>query len=294
MYGPSGSTASTRPFRVGYWLMAALLVVAVVGAILAVVGFSAFGRQIDSFQRVQVPGDATVTFSKAGSYLIYFEGPGFSGLSSTGTVRVSIQSQNSGQQVSISALHGKQETYSLGGHSGQAVASFTIVTPGKYVVNAGIPTEPAPTDIAVGPGIGSSLAEAIVGLVFAILGLIGAVAIGIVTRVLRCRAARRLLYASQQVMQPGMAGTPYPAPGTQRHYTQYPGPRSPGPPRRSSRTASTRVLPRAAGRTRGPRRTTRSIQGPRRTTRSIQGPRRTTRSIQGLRRTTRRIRPARE
>jgi len=237
MYGPSISAPSIRPSRLGYWIAAVLVAVAVVGAVLAVVGFSSLGREVDSFQRVQVPGDATVTFSKSGGYLLYFEGPGFSGLSSTGTVRVSIQSQDSGQQVSITPLHGKQETYTLGGHSGQAVASFTIATPGRYVVNAGIPTDPAPADIAVGPGIGATLVQAIIGLVFGILALIAALAVGIITRVLRSRSARRLLYAPP-VMQPGVAGVPYasagpqyPGAGTppgpaapQQPYRQYPGP----------------------------------------------------------------------
>lgn len=218
------------------------VVVAAACGVVSGLSFFSLGRQVGSFQRVQVPGQGTVTFSKPGGYLVYFEGPGFAGLSHTGTVRVSIHSDASGQQVSLSPLSGKQETYTIGGHSGQAVASFSITTPGQYVVNTGTSTDPAPADIALGPGIGSTLAIAIVGLVFGILALVGAVTLGIITAVLGSRRARRLRYAGP----PGIPGTPYGGPGPQQPYPgatpavqqqpygQYPGP-APNDPQQPAR-----------------------------------------------------------
>lgn len=203
MYGPSISAPPARRPPVGYWIAAALFVLAVACGVLAGVGFASLGRQIDSFQRVQVPGQTTVTFSKPGGYLIFFEGPGFGGLSATGKVPLSILSDASGQQVSIAPLSGTQETYTLGGRSGQAVASFTITTPGRYVVHAGAPSNPAPSDIAFGHGIGSTLTVAILGFVFGLLALLAAIAVTIVTAVLRRRRARRPLYA-------GPPGPPWP------------------------------------------------------------------------------------
>jgi hypothetical protein len=229
MYGaPVSAPRVLRP-RIGYWIAAVLVVVAVACGVASGLSFSSLSRQVDSFQRVQVPGHGTATFSKPGGYLVYFEGPGFAGLSHTGAVRLSIHNDASGQQVSLSPLSGKQETYTIGGHSGQAVASFTITTPGQYVVNTGTPTNPAPADIALGPGIGSTLAVAIVGLVFGILALVGAVTLGIITAVLRSQRARRLRYTGPS----GIPGTPYGEPGPQQPYPgvtpqqpygQYPGP----------------------------------------------------------------------
>ncbi len=222
MYGASISGPPARRRRVGYWIAAALFVLAVALGVLAGVGFSSLVRQVDSFQRVQVPGQATVTFSKPGGYLVYLEGPGFGGLSSTGQVPLSMHSDASGRQVSLGSLSGVQETYTLGSHSGQAVASFTITAPGRYVVNAGTPSDPAPTDIAFGHGIGSALALAIVGLVLGILALVAAVIVGIITAVVRSRRGRRPLYAGPPGMPPWPAAPQQPYGGPQQPYGQDP------------------------------------------------------------------------
>lgn len=214
MYGASVSGPPARRPQVGYWIAAALFVLAVACGVLAGVSFSSLVRQVDSFQRVQVPGRATVTLSKPGGYLVYFEGPGFGGLSSsghsTGQVPLSMHSDASGQQVPLGPLSGVQETYTLSSHSGRAVASFTITAPGRYVVNAGTPSDPAPTDIAFGHGIGSALALVTVGLVLSILALVGAVTVGIITAVLRRRRGRRPLYAGPPGMPPWPAAPQQP------------------------------------------------------------------------------------
>lgn len=236
MYGAQFTAPPVRRARVGNWIAAVLFVIAVAGGVLAGVSFFSLDRQVDSFQRVQVPGQGTVTFSQPGGYFLYFEGPGFNSLSSTGTVRVSITNDASGQPVSLGSLGDAHESYSFGGHSGQAVASFTITTPGRYVVTTGTPTSPAPADIALGPGLGSALATAIVGLVFGILALIAAVFLVIGTAVRRRIWAARLLAggpfavrgappAGAGPQQPSSypGGAPAAPPPPQQPYGQYPG-----------------------------------------------------------------------
>jgi hypothetical protein len=221
MYGPS----SIRPSRLWYWLAAGLLIAALACVSFAVAGFFSLSHQINAFQRVRVPGQADVSFASPGGYLIYFEGPGFNTASRTGTVRVLLQGTN-GLPVSISRLQGRAETYSVTGHSGVAVASFTIARPGMYVLSAGLPTSPVPVDIAVGRSIGAGIGATVVLILVAIFALgPAAVAVGAVTAVRRHRS-RRALLAGGPPGWPGMppAG-PYPPPAGR--YSPPAGPYSP-------------------------------------------------------------------
>jgi hypothetical protein len=194
-----------RPSRLGYWLAAALAALAVACAILAVLSFLSLSRQVSSFQRVPVPGQGTVTFTGPGGYLIYFEGPGLASASSTGLVRVALQSQADGQQVPISPLRAASETYTMAGHSGRAVAAFTIVRPGTYELSAGLPDGPAPADLAVGHGIGGGVARAVTGITIGVLALIASITAGVITGVRRGLSRRRALLPGPQAMQPGMS-----------------------------------------------------------------------------------------
>lgn len=242
MYGAPAVLPARRP-PVGYWITALLAVIGVAGVIAAVAGFSSFGNRISSFQRVPVASRQTVTFTRPGGYLIYLEGPGFSGLSTTGPISVSIRDASSGQPVQIETSGFASEKYSAGGHSGQSGGAFTIITPGRYVVTAGTPRNPAMTDVALGPGIGAALVLPILAIVFAPLFLISAVLTGALTALVRRRRARQLAYAGL----PGGPAVPYGpgvpyggqapwnpgagAPGgyAPPPYGQYPGPAPGGP-----------------------------------------------------------------
>jgi hypothetical protein len=207
-----------------------LLAVVAVCAVLAVSSFSGLANKVSGFQRMPVPGQRVLTFSSPGSYLIYFEGPGFAGLRSTATVQVGIQSESSHQQVKLTALNGKSENYRVGSHSGLAVASFTITTPGRYLMNAGQPNgSPVPADIAIGPDIIRSLVVGVVGIIAGILALICSVVAWLVTLLLRSRSRRRLLGVGSVGPLPA---APYGmqfggAPAQQPPYGQYPGPVAP-------------------------------------------------------------------
>src|SRR6185437_3283858 len=104
------------PSRLWLWLAGVVLAAALTCVGFAISSFGSLGHQIDSFQRVQVPGRGEVTFTSAGDYLLYFEGPGLN-RGGTGTVQVLLQSESDGSRVALSKQHAS-EKYSLGGHSG--------------------------------------------------------------------------------------------------------------------------------------------------------------------------------
>ena len=200
MYGPS----SIRPSRLWYWVAAGLLIAALACVSFAAADFVSLSHQIDAFQRVRVPGHADMSFASPGRYLIYFEGPGFNAASRTGTVHALLQGTD-GLPVPISRLQGRSETYSVAGHSGVAVASFTIARPGTYVLSADLPTSPDPVDIAVGRSIGAGIGATVILILVAVFALgPAAVVVGAVTAVRRHRSRRALPY-------PPPAG-PYPPP----------------------------------------------------------------------------------
>lgn len=212
MYGPS----SIRPSRLWYWVAAGLLIAALACVSFAAAGFVSLGHQINAFQRVRVPGQANVSFASPGGYRIYFEGPGFNTTSRTGTVRVLLEGTD-GLPVPISPLRGQSETYSMTGHSGVAVASFTIARPGAYVLSAGLPSSPAPVDVAVGRSIGAGIGGTVILSLVAVFALGPAgVAVGAVTAVRRHRSRLALLAGGP----PGRSGVPPAGP--------YPPPPQPG------------------------------------------------------------------
>lgn len=197
-----------RPSRHWYWLAAGPGAVAVVLILLAIVGFVSLTQQVSSFPRVQVPGQGTLTFSGTGQYLVYFEGPGFgtSTPSSSGSVPLLLQNQATGQRVQIKNLQNQADYYNLGGHSGTAVGSFTIVTPGTYTLKAGQPTSPALKDIAVGRSFAGSIIASVIEIIIGVVALIGGAVAAVVVAVRRSMYRRRLQFGPP-FMQPAM---PYP------------------------------------------------------------------------------------
>ena len=67
------SSAKLRPGRVWYWVA---LLVLLAGAAWLVVGLVRVNNQIDSFQRVALPGTGEVSLDHSGGYVIYYEGAG--------------------------------------------------------------------------------------------------------------------------------------------------------------------------------------------------------------------------
>jgi hypothetical protein len=199
-----------RPSRHWYWLAAGLGAVMVLLIVLAVVRFLSLNQQINSFQRVQVPGRGTLTLTGPGQYLLYFEGPefGVASPSSSGSVPVLLQSQATGQPVRIGTLQKQVDFYNIGGRRGTAEGSFTIGTPGRYTLRAGPPTGSAVQDIAVGRAIVASEVVAVAETIVGVLALLAGVVVAVVIALRRSRCRRRLRVAG---LPPGM--WPYPGPG---------------------------------------------------------------------------------
>jgi hypothetical protein len=174
-----------------------VLAAALTSVALAIVGLATQGHQVGSFQRVMVPGRGEITFSAAGDYLLYVEGPGLN-RGAVGTVPVLLQSESDHSRVPISTqAYSQSEAYSLGGHSGRAVASVTITQPGRYLLTSGKPTAPAPADIAIGPDIGAALGRSVV------LGVLGMLALawGSIGAIAAARRRSRLLASGGMAQQ---------------------------------------------------------------------------------------------
>src|SRR5215470_7462176 len=109
---PSGAVGPhVRPSRRWYWVAGGLLAGGVICVAFAVAGFFALNRQIADFQRVPVPGQAGVTFTQPGGYVLYIEQPGQCCSISVGgnsapfpswSIRVALQPLNGGPQVPFS------------------------------------------------------------------------------------------------------------------------------------------------------------------------------------------------
>lgn len=113
---------------------------------LAVAGLLSLNRQIKDFQRVPVPGQANVTFTQPGSYVIFLEGEGrCCSLSAGGgdsapfpawSMNVALEPVHGGPPVSIRLWRGVTESYGVTGHEGQAAMYFKIGRPGRYLLAA--------------------------------------------------------------------------------------------------------------------------------------------------------------
>jgi hypothetical protein len=178
---------SARPSRAGWWITGLLLVAAVACVILAVLGFASFRSQINGFQRINAPGQGQVTLTGTGDYKLYFEGPG----QGRGHANLAMISASTGRPVKISALAGETESYTLGAHSGQAVASVTISQAGRYVLRVTPTSGATPADVAVGRGIGGGIVRGVLFIVAAVLLFLAALSTALVTAI-RHRRGRRM------------------------------------------------------------------------------------------------------
>ncbi|MEA2901156.1 MAG: hypothetical protein QOH36_1043 [Actinomycetota bacterium] len=174
------------PSKKGYWLGAAIIVVAGVGAIVWFgLGFTRFSDRIDGFQRVPTNSQGEVTFDDTGGFVIYFEGPGASeGEIPTGQAQLT--PVGGGDPVALDDYK-SDFTYDLNGHEGVAVLTFDIDQPGPYLLESESEGE---GELAVGRSVAGTLVTSVVGgLALGGLGLVAGVVVLIVTAVRR-RGAR--------------------------------------------------------------------------------------------------------
>ena len=175
--------------RAGYWIGGGLVVAAVAGAIAwGVLSFAGTGSRIDDFARAPAPGSASVKLG-ARKYVVYVEGPGV-GRDYAPAVEVVIVDPAGGGVLALAGYSGSL-SYSLGGHSGRAIATVTPPRAGVYSLRAATTADPsAGFAVALGDSIAGRILRTVLGS-FAIggLGLAAGIALVVTTRVRRRRAA---------------------------------------------------------------------------------------------------------
>ena len=187
---PAAPPARLRPGRVWY-LLALAVIVAGVAWLLA--GLAALNGQVNSFQRVALPGNGEITLTHSGRYVIYYEGPGAAaGKAPALSVRLRPLSASAAVQ---SITPSGSVSFSFGSHADTAVLNLTVAHPGRFLLQARAPAAPAGGHVAVGSGAGGSLARIIVPfLALIVAGICGVVAVAFIRRS-RGRRGRRLALA---------------------------------------------------------------------------------------------------
>jgi hypothetical protein len=185
---PSASpSAKLRPGRAWYWVT---LLVFVAGAAWLVLGLVLLNSQIDSFQRVALPGQGEVSLDHSGGYVMYYEGAG----AATGNVPafdLTVTPVSAPATVQSLKPHSRSVTYSFGSREGRAVLTLEIGQPGSFLIKApGAPAVAGGSWLAVGSSIAGSIVRIVVPGVVAMLAAVGgAIAVAIV-RHSRAKRAR--------------------------------------------------------------------------------------------------------
>jgi len=174
--------------KAGYWIGGGLVVVAVIGAIAwAVLTGLGVARTVDDFQRVQVPGRATMQLESR-KYVVYVEGPGAD--SATPEVEIVIEDPRTEQPLTLDP-YSASVTYSFD-ETGSAVRTVTPPRAGSYEVRADGPqTGSGGYAVAIGDSVGRKIVSVVVGALVIGFGLATAgVLLLIVTFVRRSRRSK--------------------------------------------------------------------------------------------------------
>jgi hypothetical protein len=176
---------SIRPRRL--WYLAALVVL-LGGIAWLVVGLVSLGGEVNGFPRVALPASGSpVSLSHAGSYVVYYEGPGAAS-GSPPSFNVRIAPDSAGAAVRSLTPYGSSVTYSFGSRHGRAVLTLQISAPGRFGVTAA--SAPAGSDLAFGSGIGSSIVVTVVAAVLLMLAGIAGLVVIFVVRLVRSSRLR--------------------------------------------------------------------------------------------------------
>lgn len=186
---PFPPSSEIRPSTAWYWIAAGVgLVCLLVGIVLIVRTAITFVDKIDDFQRVDVPGTATVQLDE-GSYTVYAE-DGFFGEFAVSCADIEIRDPR--ERTVELRPYSSRVTYDSSGHEGVARCSFRADAAGIYRVSA----SRASGTIAIGPGLGAGLVGgAVGGILLMVAGGLFALVTIIVTAVRRGNARRRQLAA---------------------------------------------------------------------------------------------------
>ncbi len=177
----------------GWWFAVAGLVAALgvaVGVAVIVAGAVGFADKVEDFDRAFMPTTLEVEITDPGGYSIYHEFDGISSVELRDDPNV-VVTDPSGRDVPVRP-YSSSVSYAVSGHDGVGVYTFRADQPGTYEVEASMPFSDTSGDvIAVGPGLGTGLAVAIVvGIALIGLGVVAGIVIAIVVGVMRGRRRR--------------------------------------------------------------------------------------------------------
>jgi hypothetical protein len=189
------SAQQIHPSRIWYWVAGAMAVGSVAWLVVTLVlGFSSLSGQVDDFQRVSLPGQGEVSFAEPGRYILYYEGLGASD-SNVPEFSASLVPVGGDVEVPLSD-YGSSLTYDFSGHSGVAVGSFQIDSPGRFVLRTESGAEGTQANVAVGRSIAGGVVRTVLpALVGSVILFFGGAALAVVVAIRRRRAGR-LLHAS--------------------------------------------------------------------------------------------------
>jgi hypothetical protein len=174
------------------WYLAALAIL-LAGAACVIVGLVTTGGQVNSFQRVALPGSGTVTLNHSSGYVIYYEARG----AASGDIpnfNVNIAPASASAAVQGLKPYTADVSYTFGSHEGRAVLALQIASPGRFRLAApGAPSVAGGSALAVGPTIaGRIVITAVIGSVLILAGIGGAITVAII-RHIRAKRTRPLV-----------------------------------------------------------------------------------------------------
>lgn len=163
----------------------------------------------EGMQRVDVPGEGTITIEEPGQSTIFFEQSGVSHAQIPGGLVIEVRPAAGGEPLPLSSSGGSF-TYNNGNIAGRNYRDITFPGAGQYHVTASLPPgEAARGRLALGGSPGAALGMALGGF-FGVGGLsfVLCVVIVVVVFVMRSKSASRIRQKQYQQMHP-----PGPPPG---------------------------------------------------------------------------------
>jgi hypothetical protein len=172
--------------RTGYWIAGGLIVAGLLGGVLWFVGsLLALRNEVDDFQRVALPGRATMEL-EARKYVVYSEST--RGADSVPEFRIAVTETRTGTSLRI-APYEASLTYSFFGRDGTARATITPSHPGRYRVRIDAVTPTSGATVALGRSLAWPILRGIL-ITFAIGGVL-VVSGGTLLAVTAIRRSRR-------------------------------------------------------------------------------------------------------
>ncbi len=179
-----------RPSALGYWIGGGLIAVVCIGAaVWAILTYFGYLNQVNGFQRIIVPGTATVHVTQPTTQLLYYEGQGSA--PSLGQLGIHVTGP-AGNAVTVIPYPGELLYHAPlvnPTRSGTAIASFDATTSGNYRVNAS-PTSGTSGTVAIGGDILWDFGPHVVGIVAVFLIGMGAGLTMIIITAVRRSSAR--------------------------------------------------------------------------------------------------------